>query len=34
LIEDIYNNTDDMTQAKLANAVGLSRSRVADILSG
>jgi hypothetical protein len=33
LIEDIYNNTDDMTQAKLANAVGLSRSRVADILS-
>jgi len=33
LIADIYNNTDDMTQAKLANAVGLSRSRVADILS-
>jgi hypothetical protein len=33
LIEDIYTNTDDMTQQKLANAVGLSRSRVADILS-
>ncbi len=33
LIEDIYNHTDDMTQAKLADAVGLSRSRIADILS-
>jgi hypothetical protein len=33
LIEDIYTNTDDMTQAELADAVGLSRSRVADILS-
>jgi hypothetical protein len=32
-IEDIYNHTDDMTQAKLADAVGLSRSRIADILS-
>jgi hypothetical protein len=33
LIEDIYTNTDDMTQAELADAVGLSRSRIADILS-
>lgn len=34
LIADIYTNSDDMTQRKLADAVGLSRSRVADILSG
>ncbi len=33
LIEDIYNHTDDMTQQQLADAVGLSRSRVADIIS-
>jgi len=33
LINDIYTNSDDMTQAELADAVGLSRSRIADILS-
>ena len=33
LLGQIYDNTDDMTQKKLADAVGLSRSRVADILS-
>jgi hypothetical protein len=33
LINDIYTSSDDMTQAELADAVGLSRSRIADILS-
>ncbi len=33
LLRQIYSNTDDMTQQKLADAVGLSRSRVADVLS-
>jgi len=33
LLAEIYRNTDDMTQKKLADSVGLSRSRVADILS-
>jgi len=34
LLREVYENSDDMTQAELAEAVGLSRSRVADILSG
>lgn len=33
LLRTIYENTDDMTQQDLGDAVGLSRSRVADILS-
>jgi hypothetical protein len=33
LLGDIYQNTESMTQKELADAVGLSRSRVADILS-
>lgn len=33
MIREIYGNTDGMTQRELADAVGLSRSRVADILS-
>jgi len=33
LIRQMYRNTEDMTQKKLANAIGLSRSRVADIVS-
>ncbi len=33
LLRTIYDNDDDMTQQKLADSVGLSRSRVADILS-
>jgi hypothetical protein len=33
LLRQIYQNTDGMTQQKLGDAVGLSRSRVADILS-
>jgi len=33
LLREVYENSDDMTQAELADAVGLSRSRVADILS-
>jgi len=33
LLAEIYRNTEDMTQKKLADSVGLSRSRVADILS-
>jgi hypothetical protein len=33
LLAEIYRNTDGMTQKKLADSVGLSRSRVADILS-
>jgi hypothetical protein len=33
MINNIYNNSSDITQAELADAVGLSRSRVADILS-
>lgn len=33
MIQEIYENTEDMTQKDLANAVGLSRSRIADILS-
>ena len=34
MLRTIYQNNDDMTQQKLADSVGLSRSRVADILSG
>ena len=33
LLAQIYRNTDGMTQQELADSVGLSRSRVADILS-
>jgi ABC-type dipeptide/oligopeptide/nickel transport system ATPase subunit len=33
LIRTIYDNADDKTQKELADEVGLSRSRVADILS-
>lgn len=33
MIREIYANASDMTQSELANAVGLSRSRIADILS-
>jgi len=33
LLRTIYENSEDMTQQKLGDAVGLSRSRVADILS-
>jgi hypothetical protein len=33
LLRTIYQNSDRMTQQKLGDAVGLSRSRVADILS-
>jgi hypothetical protein len=33
LLHQMYENTEDMTQRELADAVGLSRSRVADILS-
>jgi len=33
LLREIYQNTDGMTQQKLADSVGLSRSRIADILS-
>ena len=33
LLGQIYDNTDDMTQKELADAVGLSRSRIGDILS-
>lgn len=33
LMRQIYTQNDDMTQQKLADSVGLSRSRVADILS-
>jgi len=33
LLRTIYTNTTDMTQQELGDAVGLSRSRVADILS-
>jgi hypothetical protein len=33
LLREMYENTGDMTQQDLADAVGLSRSRVADILS-
>ena len=33
LLREIYSNGEDMTQQKLADAVGLSRSRVADILT-
>jgi len=34
VLREIYRNSDDMTQQKLADAVGLSRSRIADIVSG
>jgi hypothetical protein len=34
MIRRIYENNSDMTQKKLAESVGLSRSRVADILGG
>jgi len=33
LLGRIYQNTEDMTQKELADAVGLSRSRLADIIS-
>jgi hypothetical protein len=33
LLREMYENTDEMTQKDLGDAVGLSRSRVADILS-
>jgi hypothetical protein len=33
LLREIYQSNDDMTQQELAESVGLSRSRVADILS-
>jgi hypothetical protein len=33
ILRKIYHNGDDMTQQELADSVGLSRSRVADILS-
>lgn len=33
LIREIYENTEDMTQRDLGDAVGLTRSRIADILS-
>jgi len=33
LIERLYENNDSMSQKQVADAVGLSRSRVADILS-
>jgi len=33
LLRQIYNSTDDMTQKQLGDAVGLSRSRIGDILS-
>jgi hypothetical protein len=33
LLRQIYQNTDGMTQQKLGDSVGLSRSRIADILS-
>jgi hypothetical protein len=33
LLANIYDNADGMTQRELADAVGLSRSRVADIVS-
>jgi hypothetical protein len=33
LLHEVYQNTDNMTQQELADSVGLSRSRVADILS-
>jgi len=34
LLRQIYRQNDDMTQQELADSVGLSRSRVADILRG
>jgi len=33
MLREIYANAEGMTQQKLADAVGLSRSRVADILT-
>lgn len=33
LLRQMYQNNEDMTQKKLADAVGLSRSRIADILA-
>jgi hypothetical protein len=33
MIRQMYRNTEDMTQQELADAVGLSRSRIGDILS-
>jgi len=33
MIRDLYHNSEDMTQQDVADAVGLSRSRVGDILS-
>lgn len=33
MIREMYQNSPEMTQQKLADAVGLSRSRIADILS-
>jgi len=34
IINQIYTNSEDMTQADVADAVGLTRSRVGDIVSG
>jgi hypothetical protein len=34
LLRQIYTQNDDMTQQELADSVGLSRSRIGDILSG
>lgn len=34
VITEIYNNSPDMTQKDLADAVGLTRSRIGDIVSG
>jgi hypothetical protein len=33
VITEIYENSEDMTQKELADAVGLTRSRVGDIVS-
>lgn len=33
MLRELYQNSEDMTQQKLGDAVGLSRSRIADILS-
>jgi hypothetical protein len=34
MLRQMYDNAEDMTQQELADAAGLSRSRIADILSG
>jgi hypothetical protein len=33
LLREVYDSTDDLTQQELADAVGLTRSRIADIVS-